>query len=354
MMRLNNLHPWNHDKALRLMRDRERLSHALLLAGQKGLGKEAFSEWLAQVLLCARPESDGQPCGDCQSCTLFAAGTHPDVHVVQPESLYKNSDSRLARYALRYPPEDKSRDSKDSTVIRIDQIRALIENSQTRPQIAPCKVLILSPADSMNVNASNSLLKLLEEPPPDSFLILVAHRPSRLTATIRSRCTRIDFHVPDSASARAWLQAQGVSLTEADVLLALTGGAPLEAQVLAGSGFLAQRAELQADMEKLAAGQGDALVCAARWKSLGAELCLAWLQGWLADLAAQMLRAESVRLRNPDLRARLQALEKRLNLNQVFRYAEFVARSRNLLGGSMDEQLILEDTLINWTELRSD
>ena len=346
------LHPWNQDKALRLIRDRERLAHALLLAGQKGLGKEAFSEWLAQVLLCAQPGSDGQACGQCQNCILFVAGTHPDIHVVQPESRYKNSDSRLAQYALRYPPEDKSRDSKDSTVIRIDQIRALIGSSQTRPQIAQCKVLILSPADSMNVNASNSLLKLLEEPPPDSFLILVAHRPSRLSATIRSRCTRIDFHAPDPAAARGWLQAQGVSATEAGTLLALAGGAPLEARILADSGFLAQRAELQADMEKLAGGQGDALTCAVRWKNLGAELCLTWLQGWLADLAILMLHAEPFQLRNPDLRTRLQALEKQLHLNQIFRYAESVARNRNLLGGSLDEQLILEDTLINWTELR--
>lgn len=350
---MTDLHPWNQDKALRLIRDRARLSHALLLAGQKGLGKEAFSDWLAQVLLCARPESDGQACGKCQSCILFVAGTHPDMHVVQPESIYKNADDRLARYALRYPPEDKSRDTKDSTVIRIDQIRALIASSQTRPQIAHCKVLILSPADSMNVNASNSLLKLLEEPPPDSFLILVAHRPSRLSATIRSRCTRLEFHVPDPGLARGWLQSQDVSAVEADLLLALAGGAPLEARTLADSGFLMQRADLHADMETLATGQGDALACAARWKSLGAERCLAWLQGWLADLAVLMLHAEPAHLRNPDLRARLQPLEKRLHLNEIFRYAESVARNRNLLGGSLDEQLILEDTLIYWTELRS-
>jgi DNA polymerase-3 subunit delta' len=351
---MRNLHPWNQDKALRLIRDRERLSHALLLAGQKGLGKEAFSEWLAQVMLCVRPEPDGQPCGHCQNCVLFVAGTHPDVHVVQPESRYKNTDGLLARYALRYPPEDKSRDSKESTVIRIDQIRALIANSQTRPQIAQSKVLILSPADSMNINASNSLLKLLEEPPPDSFLILVAHRPSRLSATIRSRCARLEFHVPDTALARGWLESQGVPVAEINVLLALAGGAPLEARILAGSGFLAQRAELQEDMEKLAAGQGDVLASAARWKGLGAERCLAWLQGWLADLAVLMLHGEQAHLRNADMRTRLQALEKRLHLKSIFWYAESVARNRNLLGGSLDEQLILEDTLINWTELRSD
>jgi len=350
---MNGLHPWNQDKARRLIRDRERLSHALLLAGQKGLGKDTFADWLAQVLLCSRPGPDGQACGKCQSCMLFVAGSHPDMHVVQPESRYKNADDRLARYALRYPPEDKSRDSKDSTIIRIDQIRALIASSLTRPQIAQCKVLILSPADTMNTNASNSLLKLLEEPPPDSFLILVAHRPSRLSATIRSRCTRLDFHVPEAGLAHSWLQSQGIAAAEADILLALAGGAPLEAKALSGSGFFAQRADLHSDMEDLAAGRGDVLACAARWKGIGADVCLAWLQGWLADLAVVMMRTAHARLRNPDLRARLQGIEKRLNLNQVFGYAESVAHNRNLLGGPLDEQLLLEDTLIHWTELRS-
>lgn len=337
---------------MRLARDRERQAHALLLAGPKGLGKNAFAEWLAQFLLCAQPQTDGQPCDRCQNCALFVAGSHPDLHVVQPESVYKSTAGRLAQYALRYPPEDKSRESKDSTVIRIDQIRALIESIQSRPQIAQRKVVVLSPADSMNVNAANSLLKLLEEPPPDSHLILVADRPTRLPATIRSRCTRLDFHAPDPATARAWLELQGVPAAVVDVLLALAGGAPLAARDLGESGFLGERAGLLVDLERIAAGQGDVLACATRWKSLGAERCLLWLQGWLADLTALELCVEPLHLRNPDLRARLQAPEKRLNLNQLLRFADAVANNRQLLGGPLDEQLVLEDTLIHWTELR--
>lgn len=347
------MHPWNHDKARRLARDRTRLPHALLLAGEQGLGKNAFAEWLARLLLCARPQDD-QPCGQCQSCTLFDAGSHPDLHVVQPEAVYKTSAARLAQYALRYPPEDKSKESKDSTVIRIDQIRALIEASQTRPQIAAHKVLILSPADTLNMNAANSLLKLLEEPPPDSYLLLIADRPALLPATIRSRCARVDFHVPETELARTWLVSQGVAAGDAGLALVLAGGAPLAAQLLAESGFPGERATLHADLEALATGRGDPLACATRWKALGTERCLRWLQGWLADLAALASHAgPAANLRNPDLATRLQGLEKRLHLNQLFRFADAVARNRRLLGGSLDEQLILEDTLIHWTELHS-
>ena len=345
------VHPWNAAKTKALIRDRARFPHALLFGGQKGLGKNTLATWLAQYLLCVQAANAGQACGQCQNCRLFIAASHPDMHVVQPEAIYKASDNLLAQYAQRYAPADKSKDSKDSTVIRIDQIRSLIDNVQTRPQIAACKLMVLSPADSMNVNAANSLLKLLEEPPSDSYLLLIADRPARLPATIRSRCARIDIPIPPSASALVWLGAQGRAEQEARLLLDLAGGAPLAAQALAQSDFLPERATLLDDMEKLAGGQGDPLACATRWKSLGAERCLLWLQGFLSDVINTHMQAVPEHLHNPDSQSRLQALEKRLDLKQLFHFADGVARGRALLGGPLDEQLMLEDTLIRWTKV---
>jgi DNA polymerase III subunit delta' len=345
------LHPWNEAMAAAFLRDRQHLPHALLFAGPKGLGKNTFATWLAQLLLCVEPTADGKPCGLCQSCRLFMAGTHPDLHVVQPEAIYKSSDALIAQYALRYAPADKSKESKDSAVIRIDQIRSLIESAQTRPQIAACKVLLLSPADTMNVNAANSLLKLLEEPPSDSYLILVADHPTRLPATIRSRCARLEFRTPSAEAAFAWLQRQHLPNGQAELLLQLTAGAPLAAAAFAKTGFLDQRTMLLGDLESLAGGNGDPLACAARWKPLGIDRCLLWLQGWLSDLIVTAMQTDAARLHNPDLRPRLQALENRLDLRQLFSFAESVARSRSLAGGPLDEQLLLEDMLISWTEL---
>jgi DNA polymerase-3 subunit delta' len=348
---ISALYPWNVTKAAAFLRDRQRMPHALLFAGPQGLGKNAFAEWLARFLLCANPSSEDVACGHCQGCRLFTAGSHPDLHVVQPESIHKSSGTLIGQYALRYPPAEKSKESKDSTVIRIDQIRSLIEDAQTRPQIGACSVMMLSPADAMNANAANSLLKLLEEPPPDSYLILVADRPARLPATIRSRCVHVDFRIPPAADALAWLLTRGVSGSNAGLLLELAGGAPIAALAMAENGFLDQRAALLDDMEKLASGQGDPLACAARWKPLGAERCLLWLQGWLSDLVITAMQLGTARLHNPDLGARLQAVEKRLDLKQLFQFSEGVARNRSLLGGPMDEQLLLEDMLIRWTEL---
>jgi DNA polymerase-3 subunit delta' len=347
------VHPWNLELAKTLAQDLDRLPHALLLAGPRGLGKNHFAAWLAQRLLCQQPASPVEPCGQCQSCQLYRSGSQPDLHVVQPEAYYKNSSSLLAKYAVRYPPEDKSRDSKDSTVIRIDQIRALIEASHTRPQIAARKVLLISPADTLNINAANSLLKLLEEPPADSHLVLVADRPARLSATIRSRCNRVEFRIPQADRARAWLISRGIQAPDDERLLALAGGAPLEALALAENQFLAQREQLMSDLELLLSGQGDPLACAARWRQIGADRSLHWLQGWLADLIHTSQAPESRAPHNPDAGPRLQAHKKRLHLRQLFNLAEMVAHKRQMLGGSLDEQLLLEDLLICWAESRT-
>ena len=342
--------PWNIERAKTLARDLERVPHALLLSGPRGVGKDRFAVWFSQLLLCHGPTSVAVPCGHCRSCQLFMSGTHPDLHVVQPEAVYKHSTSLLARYGYRYPAEDKSRDSKDSAAIRIDQIRALIAASQTRPQIATRKVLILSPADCMNVNAANSLLKLLEEPPPDSHLLLVADRVARLRATIRSRCTRIDLRIPSGGDALAWLQARGMTTVDAERLLALAGGAPLEALELAEQGFLAQRDQLVTDLDALLSGQGDPLASATRWRQLGAERSLSWLQGWLADLVRIGVCPDAPASHNPDMASRLQAQKKRLDLRQLYNLNDNVAHTRQMLGGSLDEQLLLEDMLIRWAE----
>lgn len=343
------VHPWNAKQAETMARAVDQLPHALLLAGPPGLGKNRFAEWLSQMLLCEQLQPHGRVCGRCQSCRLVHAGSHADLHVVQPEAVYKNSDSLLARYALRYPPEDKSKEGKESRAIRIDQIRSLIEASQGRPHLARCRVLVLSPADDMNVNAANALLKLLEEPPPDSYFILVADRPMRLPATIRSRCVPIDFRPPDAEQAVAWLTGQGMAAAVATELLALTGGAPLEAADLAKSGFLEEREQLITELENLLAGKADAVACASLWKERGTDRCLRWLQGWLADLVHPGPKG----LHNPGMVLRLQALQKRLHLNQLFVLAELVGQHRRRLGGTLDEQLLLEELLIRWTELQT-
>ncbi len=318
------LHPWNRPQAERLMAAPQRLPHALLLAGPAGLGKNTFGLHLAQWLLCAQPLPGGA-CGDCHGCRLYQAGSHPD----------------LARVG---PPED-------GKAILVDQIRALGEFLHLTPHIAIHKVVLLAPAEAMNLNAANALLKLLEEPPAGSYLILIATQLSRLPATLRSRCTRVEFRPPVRDQGLAWLQTQWPNPGEAELLLELAQGAPLRALELAKTDYLQQRLQLMDDILGLSMGKTDPLVCAARWKTLGAGSCLTWLEGWIGSLIKLSMAPGGETGVDVAAKERLQALQKQLNLRHLFQFLERVVESKNLLSGPLDELLLLEDLLIRWTRL---
>ncbi len=321
------LYPWTRAQAGRLTQNIERLPHALLLTGPRGLGKAAFAAQIAHLLSCTDPDRTAlSSCGKCQNCRLLAAGNHPDVRWVVP------------------PEEGK--------VIGVDQIRALAEFLQLRPHIGQLKIVIISPAEVMNINAANSLLKILEEPPADSLLMLVCSDTARLPATVRSRCHRMAFDAPERREALDWLlTVEGLASDQAEPVLDLAHGAPLLAIELARDGFLTIRGELLGDIEALGGQTADPVSCAARWKSHGARRCLEWLEGGVMDLIKINMAPPGEGLVNRDARERLHVLQKRLNLKQLIRFLETVSEGRNLLGGPLDELLLLEDILIRWTRL---
>jgi DNA polymerase-3 subunit delta' len=308
------------------LRDRARLAHALLVTGQPGLGEQAFAERLARALLCGESDADGEACGTCKDCRMLAAGTHPDLVRVEPLEAGKSI-----------------------------QVRALIEFATTRPHSAGHKVTIIWPAERMNLNAANSLLKLLEEPPLGNIMVLASDRPAALPATIRSRCQRLDLRTPARAEALAWLAAQSAPAPSAELAIDLAGGAPLQALGLLASGFLDERSTLFADIEALAAQDSDPVACAGRWHALGPALCLSWFHGVLADLIKLALAgAGHGRLANADLASRLQGLTQGLNLEKLYGFADAVAEARALLASPVDNLLLLEDILIRWTSIRQE
>jgi DNA polymerase-3 subunit delta' len=342
-------HAWNTALWQRLAGGRGTLPHGLLVTGVDGLGKDALAQHMSAALLCQAPEAAVRPCGECQSCRLFYAASHPDMHVLRPEAVFRNDGSLASQYAVRYaPPRPKGRKT-DSTVISVDQVRALIEGMQTHPSISAHKVALITPADALNVNAANSLLKLLEEPPSATTLILVTPRPERLPATVRSRCMRITVPTPPRREALEWLTGEeGVSAEQGGVLLDLSGGAPLLARARAKAGYLDARRGMIDDLAGLARGTLDPIGCAGRWKAMGPAGALDWLHCWLVDLIRSASSADPPRLYNPDARPALHDAGNRLNLKTLFQILEAVSEARRLLGGPLDEQLLLEDVLVQW------
>lgn len=199
------------------------LPHALLLAGRQYTGKSQLALALSRLLLCAHAEGSFN-CGHCHACELSARGNHGDFRWVEPG--------------------DKSR------VIKIEQIRDVVRFTNRTAGYGLRKVIVLAPADSMNINAFNALLKSLEEPAKDTYLILVCHRMYGVPATIRSRCQIVHLATPQNEICLDWLDKTTGKREQSQKLLSLADGLPVLAQKLSsGEGaeeFLGRRIALRA------------------------------------------------------------------------------------------------------------
>lgn len=316
-------YPWHEALWSVLSRQLDRLPHALLLQGRPGLGKHDFAVQLAQALLCEQPRA-GAACGKCHGCHLFSVGTHPDL-----------SGVGLA---------------EDAKNITVDQVRALGDFLSLRPHTASRKVVIISPADAMNINAANSLLKLLEEPPLGSMLLLVTSHPARLPATLRSRCSRLLFRPPTPSVGQTWLQAQP-EINNPTLLLGLAGGAPLLAVTLKRMEFPSRRVKLLHDLAALAQGREHPVTCAARWKSLGTGQTLGWLHGFISDQIKVSMGAPDSTLLNPEIAVHEKGERNNYKISELYVFIDVILENYRQLNSPLDELLMLEDILIRWRRL---
>lgn len=320
-------YPWQIDAWQDLQgRVREHnLPHALLFVGQKGCGKADFARQLANSLLCNSPDEAGMACGSCQACLLLAAGTHPDLRIVEP--------------------------AEEGKAILIDTIRAVGDFLSLKGHYGRRQIIIINPAEAMNRLAANSLLKTLEEPTPDALIILVSSKPSLLLATIRSRCQRVMLPPPEFDIGAKWLQEQVGKAVDGASLLALGDGAPLEAFRLYETGGLEVRNRLANQWLGVAEGREDPLKCAANWATLGLPRALHWLSSWTMDLIRLKSGAASDVITNTDLAPQLQMLAARLDLKRLFAQLEQLTEYTRWSGGQLNAQLALEDLMISWGKI---
>ncbi len=306
--------PWHREDWTRLQarRDREALPHALLLCGAAGLGKRMFAQRFVRGLLCAQPLG-GDACGRCRTCLLLAAGTHPDLVELT--------------YGLR-------RDGTPRSEIVVDQIRDLSARLAMNSQFGGWQVACIDPADAMNAAAANALLKTLEEPSARTLLILLADAPWRLPQTIRSRCQRIEFHLPAPDQAVAWLHAEGVS--DGALALSAAGGNPGLAREWSRNGALERRSEVRKDLAALAAGRAEPVAVVKRWLESEPAQRL-----WFAAQAAADERTACAIQRKPPLGSTLDS-------EGLGRWYAAANRARESLRGPLRDDLLMLELLARW------
>jgi len=308
--------PWHaeHWSRLQARRARGALPHALLLCGPAGLGKRVFAQRFIHGLLCEQPdENAGDACGHCRACLLLAAGSHPDL-------------VRLT-YGLR-------KDGVQRSEIVVEQIRDLSARLAMSSQFGGWQVAVIDPADAMNPAAANALLKTLEEPAAQTMLILLADAPWQLPQTIRSRCQRIEFHLPAPDQALAWLQAEGVA--DAATALQATGGNPGLARDWSAQGALDRRREVRKDLAALAAGRGQTADVVKRWLDDEPAQRL-W---FAAQAAAAEMKSRTDRQASP--------LSSGMDAETLAQWYDAANRTRQALRGPLRDDLLLLELLATW------
>lgn len=318
-----NIFPWQIQQWQQLIasQQQKRLPHALLLTGVRGLGKKHFALEFARTLLC-QTKSDAA-CGQCHSCHLLSSQAHPDLMVVEP----------------------------DGHMIKIDQIREMVQFVSETAFQNGLRIIIINPANAMNMNAANALLKTLEEPAPNSLIMLLSDQGLRLPATIISRCQKIIFSKPTTGVAQAWLQTQNHS-QDPRLLLNLADGAPLRAQEIAENGLFNLRQELYQGLDLLAQSKADPLQLAIQCQEQDITALLSFMFVWLQDLLRIKLTQGETELINFDYQPVFIRLAPRFSHEKLLHYLDHVKKAyAHTLGSvNLNRQLVLEELFIYWTQ----
>ncbi|MFJ4144803.1 DNA polymerase III subunit delta' [Pseudomonas sp. NPDC089734] len=320
-------YPWQ-DTLWQQMAGRSQHAHAYLLHGPAGIGKRALAERLMASLLCQHP-AGLDACGQCKSCLLLAAGSHPDNYVLEPEEADKP--------------------------IKVDQVRDLVSFVVQTSQMGGRKVVLIEPVEAMNINAANALLKSLEEPSGNTVLLLVSHQPSRLLPTIKSRCVQQACPLPSEQMSLDWLKNALPDCAEDErfELLTLAAGSPLAAIALQAQGVREQRALVVEGVKKLLKQQQSPTQLAEGWKDVPLLLLFDWFCDWAHLILRYQLTEDEEGLGLGDMRKVVQYMAQKTPRTKVLDIQDWVLAQRQkvMSKANLNRVLLLEALLVQWAGL---
>jgi len=304
-----------------------RLHHAYLFLGPEGVGKRTIGLALAQALHCNEMADDS--CGHCTNCLRIQSGNHPDVRLIEPVAGKKE--------------------------ISIQQIRS-IEKELSFRAFSGKKIVIIDPATLMNLSAQNALLKTLEEPPPDSLLILVASNAGGLLPTVRSRCLRIPFGpLPRELIAGYLAAKQTMTQADAQLVAAMSMGSLGAALDLDREELVEQRRNWIETMCSLTPGNYQTVLNAAEALSGSREESLkflAWVETWYRDLLIYNVTREARELINLDLVKTIQQQSAAGNPERIIVALSQAAGAAARIQRNLNRRMILEELFMAAVEAR--
>ncbi len=315
------IHTW-HQKSwdqLVTARNTKHLPHAILIAGSKGTGTQAFAEALVNSLLCESPLENYYACGDCKGCRVRSANVHPDYFHIAIE--------------------------ENKTQILVDQIRELNGFLHMSRSYLASRVAFINPAEALNVNAANSLLKSLEEPADNSVIILLTAQLSTLLPTIKSRCQILYLATPSKVIALQWLSQQSIQHPPEE-LLEMSSGKPLYALALDNEEHFNRRNDFANDLLAVVMQQQSLTEVSKKWQTESKDELLRWQIHWVQQLIKYPFSAAQpqpvLQIFNPVDSAKLWQL-----YDQLIKF-------RRLAHTSLNAQLFIESMLLSWMKLPKD
>lgn len=338
---MSNIYSWQQDIWKRLIQRSNLSSYALLLNGRQGIGKLAFARNLVAAMLCEKPLSNKEACGECASCRWLANGEHPNFFPIEPEA--------LSGHATEAPNVEEGATTKakkkPSQQISVDQIRGLTDFVNLSAHQHGYKIILIHPAEAMNLAAANALLKKLEEPPAGVVFILVSHRIQQLLPTIRSRCQLIAMPMPDVATAEDWLTQQGVDNPSA--CLAAASFAPLSALAFNDPDYIAQH---DLFLEQISTPATlNPIFLAEKMQRADLPTVVSWQQKWCYDLLSfsttGKIRYHSSR------QAAIKNLAASINTKALVTYSRSLLSLQQLSRHPLNARLFLEEMLLTYARL---
>jgi len=306
----------------------KQIAHALLFSGSKGVGKLPFSFAFKDSLLCSENKKGERACGECRFCRI---PEHPDFHEVTFEINEKTG--------------------KISSTIKIDQIRKVIEFSHMHSHYGKAKIILIHPAEAMNNNAANALLKILEEPPQNTYFILVTNELHRLSATIKSRCQLVKFQLPDTTVSIQWLQSESINAELANTCLDLAYNAPLTAKSLAESNYSKQHTQFIDNLLSVSNRTEDPMVIASSWLKINSNMPLQALYSCLSDLILLKTMQKGAEITNKQNQPSLQNIADNVSFTGLYVILDKISAAKFLIQSNINLLGIYEDILNLWQRL---